>query len=459
MAKIAIVGAGSVVFSKQLMADIIHFPEFKDCTFSLMDIDPTRLKMIKTVAEMFIRQNGNTAKVTTSDRMDTALKDADYVICLVQVGGYPSTLVDFEIPEKYGLKQTIGDTLGVGGVFRALRTAPVFDQICQTMEKECPNAVLLNYTNPMSILSGYVQKRYPHIKYVGLCHSVQTTTKQLAMYLNVPYKEVTAKVAGINHQAWFLKLEHNGKDLYPKLNELNQKIKEDPEYIPDYIRENTQDAGWYRENFKNSAADTFYTDKVRFEMLNRLGYFVTESSEHNAEYCPYFIKDDQLIERYHIPINEYIRRCKINLKTFETMKDDILSGKELHVDTSEEYAGYILHAIETGENVTINGNVLNHGLITNLPSGSCVEVPCLINKNGVQPTFVGDLPMQLAAYNTTNINVQMLAMEALMTHNKQYIYHAVMMDPLACSMLNLDQMWAMCDDLFTAHQQFLSYFK
>lgn len=455
MKKIAIIGAGSVVFSKQLMADILGFPEFKDCTFSLMDIDPIRLSMIEKVARMFIAKRGNTAKVEVTDNMSIALKGAKYVICLVQIGGFTSTLKDFEIPKKYGLKQTIADTLGVGGVFRALRTIPVLDNICQNMEKLCPDAILLNYTNPMAILSSYVLKKYPGLQYIGLCHSVQTTTKQLALYLNMPYKELKVRVAGINHQAWFLELSLNGEDCYPPLNKLKDRILNEPDFVPEHLFHYTGKDTWFRENFKTSAADTFATDKVRFELMNRLGYFVTESSEHNAEYCPYFIKDDKLIEKYKIPINEYIRRCKLLLSEFDDMKKLIDEGKELQVDTSEEYAGYIMHSIETGIDVNINGNVLNTGLITNLPDRCCVEVPCLVNRNGVQPTFVGKLPPQLAAYNRTNINVQLLATEAALSGKREYVYHAVMLDPLASSILNLDQIWKMCDEMFEAHKDLI----
>jgi alpha-galactosidase len=459
MVKISLIGAGSVVFSKQLMADILSFPEFENCTFCLMDIDPIRLNVIEKVAKMFIAQRKSNVKVETTDSMQTALYNANYVICMVQVGGFESTLNDFEIPAKYGLKQTIADSMGVGGVFRALRTIPVIDDICNCMEKSCPDAVLLNYTNPMGMLSLYTLKKYPGIRYVGLCHSVQTTTKQLALYMNIPYKELKVKVAGINHQAWFLELTHKGKDCYPLLFGLKNEIDRNPDFVPQYLRDDNGKDNWYRENFKTSSKDAFLSDKVRFELMKRLGYFVTESSEHNAEYCPYFLKDDKLIDKFRIPVNEYIRRSKINLKEFENIKDTVDSGKEIHVDTSHEYAGYIIHSIETGTDININGNVLNTGLITNLPNGCCVEVPCLVNKNGVQPTYIGELPPQLAAYNRTNINVQMLAAEAALTGRKEYVYQSVMFDPLAASMLNLDQIWNMCDDLFDAHKPFIDYLK
>ncbi len=459
MAKISLIGAGSVVFSKQLMIDIMSFPEMKDSTFCLMDIDNVRLGMVEKVARMFAKQKSSGISIETTNSIRTAVKGADYIICLVQVGGFKSTLVDFQIPEKYGLKQTIADTMGIGGVFRGLRTIPVLDEICSAMQDINPDAVLLNYTNPMAILSGYVLRKYEGLKYVGLCHSVQTTTKQLALYLNIPYEELQVKVAGINHQAWFLSLMHKGENCYQKLHQLKRKIDKDPDFVPEHLYAYKGSDTWFRENFKDSAAETFLTDKVRFEMMYRLGYFVTESSEHNAEYCPYFIKDEELIKKYSIPINEYIRRCKINIEEFDDIKTKIESGRELYVDTSQEYAGYIIHSIETGVDCNINGNVLNTNLIPNLPYNCCVEVPCLINKNAVQPTYIGNLPEQLAAYNRSNINVQMLAIEAALQRKRENVYHAVMLDPLASSIMNLDEMWDMTDELFDAHREFISYLK
>lgn len=459
MIKISLIGAGSVVFSKQLMVDILEFPELSDCLFCLEDISDERLGLIEKVAKMFIRQRNSKAKIVTTNSIEEAVKDADFIINLVQVGGFESTLIDFNIPAKFGLKQTIGDTLSIGGIFRALRTMPVLDEICEAIIKTDSKAYLLNYTNPMAMLSLYVLKKYPSVKYVGLCHSVQTTSKQLALYLDVPYKDLEVKVAGINHQAWFLKLKTKGKDLYPELFELKNKIDKDKNYIPQHLYNCDSSDSWFRENFKDSAVETFVGDKVRFEMLKRLDYFVTESSEHNAEYCPYFLKDPKLIEKYNIPVNEYIRRCKINLKMFDTMKKNIEDGEELHVNMSEEYAGSIINSIVSGKNSEINGNVLNTGLITNLPQNCCVEVPCLINKNGIQPTYIGKIPEQLACYNRTNINVQMLVVEAVMKNEKKLIYQAVMLDPLCSSMLNFDQMDKMVDELFEAHNDRIPYFK
>lgn len=459
MIKITLIGAGSVVFSKQLMVDILGFKALENCEFCLEDINSERLELIEKVAKMFIKQRNSNTIITTTNSIDEAVKNADFVINLVQVGGFKSTLVDFEIPEKYGLKQTIADSMSIGGIFRALRTMPVMDEICKAIIKYNSKAYLLNYTNPMAMLSQYVLKKYPTVKYVGLCHSVQTTSKQLALYLNIPYKELDVKVAGINHQAWFLKLETKGQNLYPKLFELKNKLDKNPNFVPKHLYDCPASDSWFRENFKDSAVETFEGDKVRFEMLKRLGYFVTESSEHNAEYCPYFIKDQKLIEKYKIPINEYIRRCKINLKEFESTKQSIVEGKELHVNMSEEYAGSIINSIVSGENSQINGNVLNTGLITNLPTNCCVEVPCLINKNGIQPTHIGKIPEQLASYNRTNINVQNLVVEAVLLNNKKLIYQAVMLDPLCSSMLNLDAMDQMVNELFEAHKELIPYFK
>lgn len=459
MVKITFIGAGSVVFAKQLMVDILGYTGLSDCLFCLEDINSERLSLIEKVAKMFIRQRNSKAQIVTTNSIEEAVKDADFIINLVQVGGFESTLIDFEIPAKFGLKQTIGDTLSIGGIFRALRTMPVLDEICQAIIKTDSKAYLLNYTNPMAMLSQYVLTKYPSIKYVGLCHSVQTTSKQLALYLNVPYKDLEVKVAGINHQAWFLKLENKGKDLYPELLELKSKRDKDKDFVPKHLYKCGTSDSWFRENFKDSAVATFVGDKIRFEMLKRLDYFVTESSEHSAEYCPYFLKDPKLIEKYDIPVNEYVRRCKINLKEFASMKKSIENGEELFVNMSEEYAGSIINSIVTGQNSEINGNVLNTGLITNLPQNCCVEVPCLINKNGIQPTFIGKIPEQLACYNRTNINVQMLVVEAVIKDEKKLIYQAVMLDPLCSSMLNFSQMDEMVDELFKAHNERIPYFK
>lgn len=428
MAKVTFIGAGSVIFAKQVMADILSFSELQDITFSLMDIDAERLRVAELMAKQFSRRIGGRAKIETTMDRRTALKDADYVIHAIQVGGHEATLFDFDIPGKYGLKQTIADTLGVGGVFRGLRTIPPLLDLLRDMEEICPDAYLLNYSNPMAILSLAALKS-SGIKYVGLCHSVQQTSEKLAEYISVPYSEINYVVAGINHMAWFLRLEHKGKDLYPQLFDCLDK----PEIYGD--------------------------NKVRFEIMRHFGYFVTESSEHMAEYVPYFIKREELIGKLDIPIDEYIRRSVRNIGRFEDTKATLESGKDLETKLSHEYAAYIIHSLETGYERSFNGNVINNGLIENLPADSCVEVPCLVNKNGFQPVAVGKLPTQLAALNQTNISVQQLAVEGALKGKKEYIYNAVMMDPHTASVLTLDEIRSMTDELFEAHAHLLPAFK
>ncbi len=428
MAKVTFIGAGSVIFAKQVMADILSFNELQDITFSLMDIDAERLRVAELMAKQFSQRIGGRAKIETTMDRRTALKDADYVIHAIQVGGHEATLFDFDIPRKYGLKQTIADTLGVGGVFRGLRTIPPLLELLRDMVEICPDAYLLNYSNPMAILSLAAMKS-SGIKYVGLCHSVQQTSEKLAGYLSVPYNEINYVVAGINHMAWFLRLEHKGKDLYPELFNCLDK------------------------------ADIYGDNKVRFEIMRHFGYFVTESSEHMAEYVPYFIKREELIGKLDIPIDEYVRRSVRNIGRFEDTKATLESGKELETKLSHEYAAYIIHSLETGFERSFNGNVLNNGLIQNLPADSCVEVPCLVNKNGFQPVAVGKLPTQLAALNQTNISVQQLAVEGALKGRKEYIYNAVMMDPHTASVLTLDEIRNMTDELFEAHAHLLPAFK
>lgn len=427
MAKITIIGAGSVVFAKRLVSDILSYPALEATHFALTDIDPVRLETAEKMVQSIIQDNGGKASVEATADRRLALGNADYVINLIQVGMHESTLIDFEIPKKYGLKQTIADTLGVGGIFRALRTIPVVLEICRDMEDVCPDALLLNYTNPMSMLIHAIQKS-TSIKSVGLCHSVQNTTEELASYLNVPADELDIKVAGINHMAWFLELKRNGEDLYPHLFEAMEK------------------------------EEVYKQDKVRFEMMKRLNYFITESSEHMSEYTPYFIKDDKLIEQFDIPIDEYIRRSEENLVQFEETKRKIENNEPFQGEKSHEYGAPIINAVETGTNIEIWGNVLNTHLITNLPEDACVEVPCLVNKRGIQPTHIGDLPPHLAAMNRTNINVQQLTVEAVLTGNIDYVYQAVMLDPHTASVLSLEEIWNMTTELIEAHGDRLPVF-
>lgn len=428
MTKVTFIGAGSVIFAKQVMADILSFSELQDITFSLMDIDAERLRVAGLMAEQFSQKIGGKAKIETTMNRRDALKDANYVIHTIQVGGHEATLFDFDIPRKYGLKQTIADTLGVGGVFRGLRTIPPLLDLLRDMEEICPDAYLLNYSNPMAILS-LAGMKSSGIKQVGLCHSVQQTSEKLAGYLDLPYKEINYVVAGINHMAWFLRLEHKGKDLYPDLFKCLDK------------------------------AEIYGDNKVRFEIMRHFGSFVTESSEHMAEYVPYFIKREELISKFDIPIDEYVRRSVRNLGRYEDTKTTLENGQEIETKLSHEYAAYIIHSLETGFERSFNGNVINKGLIENLPADSCVEVPCLVNKNGFQPIAIGKLPTQLAALNQTNINVQLLAVEGALSGKKDLIYQAVMMDPHTSSVLTLDEIRSMVDELFEAHKQFLPAFK
>lgn len=423
MPKITMIGAGSVVFTLNLLGDILSFPELANSEIALIDIDPERLRVAEIMARKVAETLGASPKITAHHDRKAALEGADYAINTIQVGGYPSTLIDFEIPKRYGLQQTIADTLGIGGIFRALRTIPVMLAMCHDMEEVCPNVLFLNYVNPMA-MNTWAVSQATRIKTVGLCHSVQSTAERLAYFMGIPANELTYRCAGINHMAFYLELEHKGKDVYPLLREVAQQPA-------------------YRE-----------LDPVRFELFQRLGYFVTESSEHSAEYNPYFIRRDRpdLIERFHIPIDEYITRCQRQNAWWEQTREQLLDGTaEFKPDLSGEYAALIIHSQETNTPRVIYGNVLNKGLITNLPEGCCVEVPCLADSNGIQPTVIGRMPPQLAALQQTNINVQSLVVEAVLTGKKEHIYHAAMFDPHTSAELTLDEIHALVDDLLEAH--------
>ncbi|GAC1650422.1 MAG: alpha-glucosidase/alpha-galactosidase [Ktedonobacteraceae bacterium] len=423
MPKIAFIGAGSVVFTLNLLGDILTFPELAESEIALMDIDNERLRIAEIMARKVAVSLNVHPKITAYSDRKAALDGADYVINTIQVGGYPSTVIDFDIPKKYGLRQTIADTMGIGGIFRALRTIPVMLDMCHDMEQVCPNVTFLNYVNPMA-MNTWAVSQATRIKTVGLCHSVQGTAGQLAQYMNVPVQELTYRCAGINHMAFYLELQHNGQDAYPLLQEVAQKQEI-----------------WER-------------DPVRFELFQRLGYFVTESSEHSAEYNQFFIRRDRpdLIQHFHIPLDEYIRRCQVQIAWWEQMRQQLLDGTaDLRPELSGEYAALIIHAQETNTPRVVYGNVLNNGLITNLPQGSCVEVPCLVDANGIQPTHVGKLPPQLTALQMSNISVQGLVVEAVLTGKKEHIYHAAMFDPHTSAELTLDEMHSLVDDLFEAH--------
>ena len=377
------------------------------------------------------RNNGSKATIETYlgvENRKAALRGANYVVDAIQVGGYePCTVTDFEIPKKYGLRQTIADTLGIGGIFRALRTIPVLFDFARDMEEVCPDAWFLNYTNPMAMLSGAMQ-RYTGVKTVGLCHSVQVCCEGLMKGLGMEYDDtVQWKIAGINHQAWLLEVTKNGVDLYPEIKR------------------------------RALARTEKHHDMVRYEIMKRFGYYVTESSEHNSEYMPYFIKSThpELIDQFNIPLDEYPRRCINQIAEWEKMRENLLGDENLTHTRSREYASYIMEAMETNRPFKFGGNVINTGLITNLPSNACVEVPCIADASGVQSVFIGDLPEQCAAMNRTNINPQLLAIEAAVTKKKDYIYQAAMLDPHTAAELTIDQIVSMCDDLLEAHKGWL----
>lgn len=431
MPKITFMGAGSTVFAKNVLGDSMLTPALAQSTIALYDIDGERLRESEMMLSAINRNNGGHARIETylgvENRKD-ALRGANYVVNAIQVGLYePCTVTDFEVPKKYGLRQTIADTLGIGGIFRSLRTIPVMLDFAKDMEEVCPDAWFLNYTNPMAMLTGALLRLTP-IKTVGLCHSVQVCASELLKGLQMPYDEqVQWKIAGINHQAWLLEIARDGVDLYPQI---KQRALERTEK---------------------------HNDMVRYEIMKRFGYYVTESSEHNAEYMPYFIKSHypELIDRFNIPLDEYPRRCVKQIQNWKERSHELTNNPELTHTRSNEYASYIMEAMELNRPYKIGGNVLNNGLITNLPKNAVVEVPCLVDKSGVTPCFVGDLPEQCAAMNRTNINVQLLTIEAARTLKKDYIYQAAMMDPHTSAELSIDDIVAMCDDLIAAHEGWL----
>ncbi len=429
MTKITFIGAGSTVFAKNLLGDILSFPELANSTISLMDIDPERLRTSEIVAHKVADFFGAKPKIEATLDRRAALDGADYAISMFQVGGYkPSTVIDFEIPKKYGIRQTIADTLGIGGIMRGLRTIPVFLDVCKDMEELCPDVTFLQYVNPMAMNTWAINKA-TKIKTIGLCHSVQGTAEVLAEDIGVPINEINYICAGINHMAFYLKFERNGEDLYPKIRE---------------VAEAKSYARGYRE----------LANHVRYEVFKRTGYFVTESSEHFSEYVPWFIKQNRtdLLEQYEIPVDEYITRCELQIAEWEADKAALERG-ELNesYERSQEYGSLIIHSLETDTPRVVYGNVANRGLIDNLPQDCCVEVPCLVDKNGLQPTKIGMMPPQLAALQQTNINVQSLVVEAALTRKREHIYHAAMLDPHTAAELSLDQIWSLVDELIEAH--------
>ena len=415
-------------------------PSLQDAEIALYDIDAKRLEESEIILKAINKNiNSSRAKIDTylgEEQRKDALRDADFVINAIQVGGYdPCTIIDFEIPKKYGVRQTIADTLGIGGIMRGLRTIPVMRDIAKDMEEVCPDTLFINYTNPMSILTGYMQ-RYTKIRTVGLCHSVQICSRDLLKGLDMEDKleGVNDYIAGINHMGWLLEIrDKEGNDLYPEIRK--------------------------RALIKNS--NEKHHDMVRYEYIKHLGYYCTESSEHNAEYNPFFIKSryPELIERFNIPLDEYPRRCIAQIEGWENEKNNILQDGKVTHTRSHEYASYIMEAIVTNKPIKIGGNVINTGLIDNLPPEACVEVPCLVDGNGIQPCHVGSLPLQLAAMNMTHVNVHLLTIEAAVTKSREKIYQAAMLDPHTAAELSIDDIVKMCDEMIEAHGDYMKDYR
>ncbi|WP_425490752.1 alpha-glucosidase/alpha-galactosidase [Haloprofundus salilacus] len=434
MPKISFIGAGSIVFARNLMGDILSFPELQGSTISLMDIDQDRLDRTAAAADAMLEHNDVKATIeTTTDRIE-ALDGADYVLNTIHVGGREPFENEIEIPRSYGVNQAVGDTLGPGGIFRFLRTYPTMLDIVRDMEDHCPGALLLNYTNPMAMLCWAIDEA-TEIDVIGLCHSVQHTAEAIAKYVDVPADELEYWVAGINHMAWFLEAEHDGESVYPDLYE----VLDDEE--------------------------TYKCDNVRFEIMRHFDAFVTESSNHMSEYVPYFRTEEETIEAFTVeddfedyfvewmPTGQYFKHwCSYQADAAEMSSDDI----DPEIERSEEYGSRIIHSIETGERRRMNINVRNtDGLITNLANDACVEVPCLVDGRGVRPCSVGKLPPQLAALDRSNVDVQRLAVEAAIEGNQAKLRQAVKLDPLSGAACTLSEIDAMVDDLLKANAEYL----
>ncbi|MGI6269771.1 MAG: alpha-glucosidase/alpha-galactosidase [Candidatus Howiella sp.] len=440
MMKITFMGAGSTIFARNVLGDCMCTPVLRESEIALYDIDPKRLEesyiILSAMNENVNEGRAHIQKYCGVENRKEALRGATFVVNAIQVGLYePCTVIDFEVPKKYGLRQTIADTLGIGGIMRGLRTIPVLQDFARDMEEVCPDAWFLNYTNPMAILSGYMQ-RYTGIRTVGLCHSVQHCSHHLLSSLGMEDKLEGRRelIAGINHMAWLLEIQDKeGNDLYPEI----------------------------RRRAAEKNASEKHSDMVRYEYIRRLGYYCTESSEHNAEYNPFFIKSryPELIEAYNIPLDEYPRRCVSQIKGWEEEKNRILDNGKITHERTGEYASYIMEAMVTGAPYKIGGNVLNTGLIDNLPPEACVEVPCLVDNYGVSPCHVGSLPLPLAAMNMTNINAQLLTVEAAVTRRREDIYRAAMLEPHTAAELSIDDIVHMCDDLIEAHGPYMAMYK
>ncbi|AJR06430.1 alpha-glucosidase/alpha-galactosidase [Photobacterium gaetbulicola] len=440
--KITFIGAGSTIFVKNILGDVFHKPALKGAEVALMDIDPVRLEESQIVVSKLMESAGATGNIHCYTDQKEALKGADFVVVAFQIGGYePCTVIDFDVCKKHGLEQTIADTLGPGGIMRSLRTIPHLWQICEDMTEVCPQATMLNYVNPMAMNTWAMYEKYPHIKQVGLCHSVQGTAEELARDLDIDYSDLRYTCAGINHMAYYLTLE---------------KKTEDGEYVsiyPDLLKAYEMGQAPKPNIHGNPRCENI----VRYEMFKKLGYFVTESSEHFAEYTPYFIKPNRpdLIERYKVPLDEYPKRCVEQIANWKKDLEAFKQAERIEQKESHEYASTIMNAIWTNTPSVIYGNVKNQGLIDNLPQGCCVEVACLVDANGIQPTAVGKLPSHLAALMQTNINVQTLLTEAILTENRERIYHAAMLDPHTAAVLGIEEIYALVDELIEAQQDWL----
>ena len=434
--KITFMGAGSTVFARNVIGDCMCTESLRDSVFALYDIDAGRLEESRVILEAMRKAKGGYGKIECYcgvENRKEALKGAKFVVNAIQVGGYePCTVIDFEVPKKYGLRQTIGDTLGIGGIMRTLRTAPVMMDFARDMQEVCPDALFLNYVNPMAMLTGYIL-RYSSIKTVGLCHSVQVCSEHLLRMVGLEDKLEGRKelIAGINHMAWLLEIkDKDGNDLYPEIKKRVQSKIDSPDFC----------------------------DKVRFDYIRNFGYYCTESSEHNAEYNMFYIKEKypEMISKYNIPLDEYPRRCIAQIEAWKKEYQEMLESGVKEHNRSHEYASRIMEAVVTNNPYQIGGNVLNKGgLISNLPEEACVEVPCLVNGSGVHPCSVGSLPVQCAAMNMTNINVQLLTIEAVRTQKKEHIYQAAMLDPHTGSELDIDTIKKMVDELIEAHGDYL----
>ncbi|MGI1661908.1 alpha-glucosidase/alpha-galactosidase [Palleronia sp. KMU-117] len=435
--KLTFVGAGSTIFMRNIVGDMLHFDSLRDATVALMDIDEGRLAESELVARKMIAAMGTGARVETYTDRRRALEGADFVVTAFQIGGYrPCTVTDFEIPKAYGLRQTIADTLGVGGIMRGLRTVPHLWKVAEDMAAVCPGALMLQYVNPMAINTWALAERFPHVRQVGLCHSVQNTVEELAHDLDLAPADIRFKVAGVNHVAFFLRLEdQTGKSLYPRLHEGYRagRLPKPPLHM------------------------TRCPNRVRYEVMEHLGYFCTESSEHLAEYVPWFIKEgrDDLIRSFGIPLDEYPKRCEEQIAGWKAQAEALKSAATLEVRKSHEFAADMMNAIVTDTPYVAYGNLPNTGQIPQLPAGAAVEVPCLVDKNGVQPSVVADIPPQLVALMRSQINVQELTVRALLDENIEHVYHAAMMDPHTAAELDLRQIRGLVDDLLAAHVDWL----